>query len=354
MKTTDSSTLDLGSLVQGFLEGIGDAVRQSSVKDNEVSFNGAQELQKRMQEELSRATEAVTQRYSQRTEAMKAVVEERQKRLESYAQRLRQHVSAEPGRFIVAGRVTDEVTGYGLPNVRVRVTDLDRQYDDVLGETRTDILGYYRLEYEASDFQDRDESPETYIEVIGEEDKVIFTSMKSFVQKAGGSAFISAVVDGKHVPASRSMSETVARTVEHRQQDLARRMRILNVRPVLEPDDLQRATLGPQSTSWRRPSRSFLSTLLRTATIVPGKQEQEREHPEEGVPTASQKEKRRHPVTDVKGIGATYQKRLADESVKDAETVATMSPAELAKILNTSETRAEKIVAAARDISQGE
>ncbi len=189
----------------------------------------------RLAEAQREGVEAIEARYTGRREAMKTVLAERQKRLQAYAQRQRPTVPAEEGKFVVAGRVIDEVTGVGLPNVKVNAFDLDRKYDDRLGSARTDALGYYRIEYTSADFEDfGDETPETYIEVLDEGGTPIFTSTKSFVQKAGRAEFIAAPIDGNKTPASRALGEKVAKSVNRRTETFEKRKRILAVSPGTE------------------------------------------------------------------------------------------------------------------------
>ncbi len=133
----------------------------------------------------------------------------------------------------MAGRVADRETRRGLPNVTVRAFDLDRKQDDPLGRARTDAFGYYRIEYDESQFADRDKLPELYIQVVDAKEKVLFTSTKSFVQKAGAVEAIDAEVDGSQLPESRSLGEVVDRTVDARLGAFADRRRVVTGRLTL-------------------------------------------------------------------------------------------------------------------------
>lgn len=172
----------------------------------------------------------VAEGYGERRADMRNVVEERRRRLEAYAGRTRQVVAAKAGKFIVAGRVTDQVSRVGLPNVKVNAFDLDRKQHDYLGNARTDALGYFRIEYTEEDFADRGEEkqPETYVEVVGEDGKVIHTSSKSFVQKAGEVEFIKVEVDGKSVSKSLDAGQRIDESVKMRLDGLETRKRLLS------------------------------------------------------------------------------------------------------------------------------
>lgn len=131
---------------------------------------------------------------SRRTELDK-VLKERAKRLKAAANPKAPTVRTKKGGFVVTGRIVDEQEGLGLPNVVVKAFDMDRKYDDLLGETRTDANGYYTIEYSAKTFKDVfDEQPETYIEVLNSDGENIYTSARSFVHKAGEKETINASV----------------------------------------------------------------------------------------------------------------------------------------------------------------
>jgi hypothetical protein len=217
----------------------------------------------------------------------------------------------------------------------VRATDLDRREDDVLGYVRTDALGYYRLEYAAADFAEADQNPETFIEVLDDANSVIFTSSKSFIQKAGQSAFIPAVVDGEKLPDNRRMASKVSQGVEERTEDFARRQRVLDHRAdVVLPAAPRRGPVG------RLPSRGSTGVV---ATGAAGAT------PDRGSVIVSPPAVigRTHLGT-VKGIGPAFRERLEKEGVTETAVVARMKPARLAEILNIGESRAKTIIADAK------
>jgi hypothetical protein len=116
----------------------------------------------------------------------------------------------------------------GLPNIKVSAFDLDRKYDDRLGATRTDALGYFRIEYTAEDFKDLgDKTPETYIEVLGDDGELLFTSAKSFIQKSGKCEYIAAKVSGDKVPHSLEQGRRIYESINKREREFKRRERIL-------------------------------------------------------------------------------------------------------------------------------
>jgi hypothetical protein len=170
--------------------------------------------------------------YGERRADIRNVVVERKRRLEAYAGRNRQVIPAKADKFIIAGRVTDQASGVGLPNVKVNAFDLDRKQHDFLGNARTDSLGYFRVEYTEKDFMDAGEEkqPETFIEVMGEDGKVIHTSTQSFVQKAGEVEFVKVEVDGKLVSKSLDAGQRIDESVKMRINGLETRERLLSTR----------------------------------------------------------------------------------------------------------------------------
>lgn len=338
MKANPQPTIDLGALVQGFVEDLR-IVAQADRTDEQPTKGLGQlrQVAEKVRGDQAQAIAQINDLYRQRTEAMQATLAQRQRRLEAYAGRKRQHIPTIPDKFIVAGQVTDQASGNGLPYVRIRAFDLDRRYDDLLGETRTDALGYYRLEYDLADFDELDEKPETYIEVLDDNEEVLFTSTKSFVQKAGQSLFIASVVDGERVPASRRLSKKVAHTVERRQQDLARRHRTLEYRP-----DVASEIPGGGPVKSSAPSR----TKKKSAADAP-KGKKGRAKSRTGPKNAAASE-----LAKIKGVGPAYRGRLEEAGIVTASAVAKSKPKKLAEVLGVSESRARKIAADAKKVAR--
>ncbi len=191
------------------------------------------DLRKSLSAEAKKLREESERRLTGRARELQGVIAQRQQRLEAFAKRKRIGVPAKKGRFVVAGRIADRETRRGLPNVTVKAFDLDRKRDDPLGHARTDAFGYYRIEYDESQFADRDKLPELYIQVVDTKKNVLFTSTKSFVQKAGAVENIDAEVDGSQLPESRSLGEVVNRTVDARLGAFTDRQRVITGRLTL-------------------------------------------------------------------------------------------------------------------------
>lgn len=338
MATNEPPTVDLNGIIAGFVQDLRILGRPRSERGDEKPTQGTTQLRtvtEQVRGSGAKATLDVNAVYRERTEAMHTVVAERQRRLEAYATRQRQAVPTAPDRFIVAGRVTDRATGAGLPHVRVRATDLDRREDDVLGYVRTDALGYYRLEYTAADFAEADQNPETFIEVLDDANAVIFTSSKSFIQKAGQSAFIPAVVDGEKLPDNLRMASKVTQGVDERKDHFAQRQRVLDHRAdVVLPAAPVR---GPVVTLPSRGGAGGIATG--TGGAAPAR---------EPVVVAQPAVVGRADLGTVKGIGPAFRERLEKEGVTETAAVARMKPARLAEILNVGESRAKTIIADAK------
>lgn len=278
--------------------------------------------------------------YSARRQSVRAVVAEREKRVRAYAKRERLVVPAEEGKFIVAGRVTDRATGVGLPNVKVNAFDLDRRYDDRLGSARTDALGYFRIEYTAADFEDLgDQKPETYVEVLDDQGNAIFTSTKSFVQKAGKAEFIAAPIDGSKMPASCALGMKISRSVDRRIATFERRKRSLAAHRATQVSEPPTPDVGRKAPAAERKARGRGVTKKKPS----GR--------ERGGPG---RRGSRHSLTEVKGIGPTFAKRLVSRGITDVGEVAAMTPSRLAELLDIADTRAAPIIESARQLMKEE
>lgn len=341
-------TLDLSALIQGFVEDLRTVARPPSERGDEPPTRGRQQLRQvaeQVRGDRAQAVVEVDDRYRERTEAMQAVLVQRQQRLEAYAGRQRQAVPTAPDRFIVAGRVTDEATGAGLPNVLVRATGSDPRRAAAPVESRTDALGYYRIEYSARDLETAGQSPETLIEVMDEGGEVLFTSARPFVPAVGQSTFVAAAVDGQRVPTSRRLADKVTIAVTGRQQDLARRQRVLDPRLDV-PLEAAGTVAGPAEVTRTPTGGTEVTRPAEGRTVV---------QPAGGGTVVARPigEAVARPVTEVKGIGPTFRDRLEKEGVTDADTVATMQPARLAAILDVGEGRALNIITAAKESGTG-
>ncbi|MDX1546249.1 MAG: DUF4332 domain-containing protein [Rhodothermales bacterium] len=364
MEPQEQPTLDLGALVQGFLDDLRAMARPEAERDAPPE-KGIERLRQANAQVTARRDDAVTRlddRYRARSEAMEEVSARRRRQLEDPGRRVPEPA---PGTFVVAGRITDDATGAGLAYVRVRAFDLDRRYDDLLGETRTDAAGYYRLEYDAATFDELDEKPETYVEVLDEDGEVLFTSTKSFVQKAGERAQISAGVEGARVPMSQKVGAAMERSTEARKQDLQRRERILARRPGVRLEPRRAGSGGAVPTTVRpTPLPTLIETEARPAErpARPVSPAPKKTPPAKKAPTATKtpsaparkaparKAPAGPPLSEVQGIGPAYRERLEKAGVAGAEAVAAMEPAQLAEVLDVGEGRAENLVAAARKV----
>lgn len=101
---------------------------------------------------------------------------------------------ATPDVWIVNGRVTD-VQGKPLAGYAVTLYDKDFFFDDRLGMTTTDDMGFYTLSYQTKNFRDLIESnPDIYVQVMDTEGEVVYTSKGEIRFEAGRVETIDAVV----------------------------------------------------------------------------------------------------------------------------------------------------------------
>jgi hypothetical protein len=236
MEKKTQKGIHLGDLARGLLGFLQEAAaappwleKDKTGKWPEAELPTLKQIAAQLADGRNKAAEEVEERYRRRRDDMKEAVQKRRKRLEAYAGRKRVVIAGEEDKFIVAGRVTDKTTGVGLPDVQVNAFDMDRKYDDRLGSTRTDVLGYFRIDYSIAQFKDFGEGmPETYIEVVGEDEETLYTSPKSFVQKAGKFEYFDARVPGAKVPRSLAVGVKIDRSLSERVKGLERRKRGLS------------------------------------------------------------------------------------------------------------------------------
>lgn len=139
------------------------------------------------------------------------------------------------GKFVVTGRIVDDETGLGLPNVTVKAFDRDRQYDDFLGTVMTDADGFYRLEYAPEQFQESGENaPEIYVQVVGETDTPLYQSPRSVEIKSAAVETINVRVSSPELSKNKARAEQIEKNRSRDRDRLAekqQRLRALKPRP---------------------------------------------------------------------------------------------------------------------------
>lgn len=288
--------------------------------------------------------EPIGAKYQERAEDATALLSRRQQRVEAYAKRERRAVTADPKKFIVAGRVVDMTTDVGLPNLKVNVIDT-RQGDGArLGSTHTDALGYYRLEYTAEDLKKLGAQPRASVQVLGDDGTAIFTSDKTFAQELGQTTFVPARIDSGQVPASRALGTRISESVSNRIDGIKRRIRVSVPKGSLPLRNLaKRPKLGARP---ERPEGSAQPTRPESPEQPEGPNQPEGlERPLRPV-RGGQTD-----LKDINGVGDRFAARLKKAGITQVSEVAKMQPEKLATILDTSVSRAGSIVAEAHRIA---
>lgn len=197
----------------------------------EIGFGDMKESFSKIMEKANEEKQRQNELIKKRSEAIKQKIELREKRLVDYAVQKRAVAAPRQGKFIVTGQVTDKLSGKGLPNVTIKAVAKDRKLEDFLGKTRTDPFGYYRFEYDKDNIEKyADKLSETHIEILDDEQNVIFASRKSFILKAGETDLINAKVDGSKIPAKLALSHSIANFVGNRLNMLDKRRQWLSAR----------------------------------------------------------------------------------------------------------------------------
>lgn len=88
--------------------------------------------------------------------------------------------------FKIYGKVIEEETEKGIPNLKVKAIDKDLIFNDILGSVTTDEDGNFEIKYDKEDFQELflDRSPDYYLEVKNKDEEVIYTTKTKVVYDA--------------------------------------------------------------------------------------------------------------------------------------------------------------------------
>jgi len=188
--------------------------------------------QKVLSAEQTQKTEQQKQQFTLRRDNFKVGLQQRQKLIEQVILK-RREVLAKPAvdKLVVTGQILDEATGNGLPNVVVKAFDFDRTQDDFLGTALTDSDGFYRLEYQKTQFSERGEGqPEVYIQVQDETEDTIFQSPRSLDNKADAVKVLDARINATALPKSRKLASQVSKLRSQRINTLLEKQQGLKIR----------------------------------------------------------------------------------------------------------------------------
>lgn len=319
-------------IIQGFLgdlralagEGEGEEVESRTVatlREAKAALDG----------ERLRTAERVGAAYAERSQAMREVALRRMQRVEAYAQRLRQDVPSEPGKSVIAGRVTDEKTGAGLPNLRVRpVSDRSPKPEDVL-LTRTDALGYFRIDFDPEDQEaTAADRREVAIEVLDDEGKRLGITAGSVAIEADRSEFIPLVVKGARVPESLELGRAIGQSVDARMQ------RLLGV------EEIERE--HPAALGRKLPAPAVEAPRI---VVVPASSSG-RTAPTAPVSAPPARKAGQEALQEISGVGPVFAARLVEGGITTVREVASADRSQLATSLRIGEVRAGQLIWQAR------
>lgn len=238
---SNESKLDLGGLedlVKNVITGIQKLVPESDVRGElnpaalpTIKLSDTHTVGNQIKSELTKVRQAHASQIDKRRTEMETALEARKARLDKATRPKAPVVVEKEGVFVVSGRVVDKAEGLGLPNVTVKAFDMDRKYDDQLGETRTDKDGYYTITYAADAFEDVfDAQPETYIEILDAKGDGLYTSPRSFVHKAGAVETINAEIDGERLPGNLELAKKRTVSLEYQRTEVEKRTSELVIR----------------------------------------------------------------------------------------------------------------------------
>jgi hypothetical protein len=123
--------------------------------------------------------------------------------VETQAQRVSRWPKPRPNEWIVFGTVTN-ADGSPAPGLRVRIFDKDRKYDDLLGDTESDVNGDFWATYHARDFQETGENfPDLYVMVTDASGAVVYSSRDNVRYEAGRSEYFDIRLGARPSPVGR-------------------------------------------------------------------------------------------------------------------------------------------------------
>jgi predicted flap endonuclease-1-like 5' DNA nuclease len=354
MEEQTPDKLDLAALLTSFAGDLAKGSGRVTIRNGLVREVAPQsritlrQLRSKLGVRQDASTSTVETTYRHRSEAMNEALERRRARLEAFAERVRSNIPTKEDRFLAAGQLTDKQSGNGLPNVGVRAVKTFRGKQTVLAETRTDALGYFRVETDGTSGFDLE---------FMDENGAVLNSAKPADPKKGTAEFIAVSGDGSRVPESRAVSKKIAESVAHNEAGLDRRKDTLSrklqsgVTPVVRV--VETRVKAP-----RIGVKEIVEKPVRPKDKQPkpvDKKDEEREKREE-----KQKEKekddreKRRPETPVielekvDGVGPKFAARLRDAGIKNANELAKANPKKVSTVLKAGGSRAERIVEAAK------
>ncbi len=333
MNSENRPTLDPGALVRDLLGDLRALVRQPDGpgRDGE-GMAQLRQLGATLREQREAGAAQLAARYRERTDSMRQMVALRQHRMEAYTQRLRQAVPPEPGKYILAGHLTDSATGVAMPNVSVRPRG------DAAGDepetTRSDALGYFRLELGAPA---NAAGGAVQIEVLDDEGNVLSTSDRQFRTSAGGSDFAKLEVAGERIPRSLALGRLIEGSVDERIKRLERTGRVMQLDPAAGGVGSPAVTPASPVGGVARHLREVLVAHRSTSDDAAHRDARVAARRRSSAPAGRR-------VIDVRGIGPTYATRLEEEGITELHEVASISPARLADLLNVGERQAAVLI----------
>ena len=245
-------TKDIDTLSEEAPKAISSAIKEKRLPAIEPQFRESATVFSRVNQQMAAAAKKHNATVKDHTDVLKKTIEKRQQRMAAYALAERKTTATKKGTWIVMGRITDKASGKGVANVRVSAYDMDRKLDDYLDSTRTDALGYYRIEYTERDFKDLgDKQPETYIVVVDDDGNKLHTSSKSFVEKSKPATKIDAAIDGGKVPEKMAISNNIDGFINERKANWTARDKVLTHRKSITAKAFVRKDAGGRLTRRR-------------------------------------------------------------------------------------------------------
>jgi hypothetical protein len=185
-------------------------------------FGSVRETIRHIGTELASVGAAARAARQRQAERLGQALDARARWVEAYAQRKRSAVPARKDRFVLAGRIVDRATGAALPNLVVAVSDREKRAARAVASTRTNALGYFRIEFTQRQLEELAEKHAVIrVDVRDPAGGAIETVAGAITPKPGAVEFRETAVDGSKCAASLAQGLALRESVSLQLKRLA-------------------------------------------------------------------------------------------------------------------------------------
>ncbi len=268
--------------------------------------------------------------------------------------------------FSISGRVVDTKDAQGLPGISLQAVDLDRERDDLLGQATSDLTGNFAFHFPASAFDDPDQIPEVYIEVLDAKGKMLTRTAKSFEDKTpSGTEFVISLPSDMF-PQAVARKEKILQGRSEEILRLQRSARSLDIKltvpdGIIPVGSLRKGVIGPGANDNPIDRKSTATSNSNTGNTRDTNSKGQADtlkspspSPEAGSSASTPGNKTQAPdnFSDIPGIGTKKAEALVLNNISSFQALANSEPDDVAKVLSVSNTKAKEFIKEANKRSQ--